>query len=167
MSCATDLFVGMDVVLGPNFSLRVGVSSLKEVGLSSGFSRCFLLVCYGTGRTLCAGARSFVLNALIIARCWALRGTFNKLAGRSLTVFSSSPVAVVLVIATAPQVIPSCIRSPYGKRSGRLASDRLAQYCSLRPSCETELVPITVTSFWDRSRRIHDTPRTEQGSQGS
>ena len=26
MSCATDLVVGMDVALGPSFSLRVGVS---------------------------------------------------------------------------------------------------------------------------------------------
>jgi hypothetical protein len=31
-------------------------------------------------------------------------------------VFSASPVAVVLVLATAPQHIPSCIHWPYGQR---------------------------------------------------
>jgi hypothetical protein len=43
----------------------------------------------------------------------ASRGKADELRYRSLMVFSSSPVAVVLFLATAPQVIPSCIRSPY------------------------------------------------------
>ena len=36
----------------------VGVSSLKEVSLSRGFSRFFFLVCLRTERTLCAEARA-------------------------------------------------------------------------------------------------------------
>jgi len=62
---------------------------------------------------------------------------------------------------------PFVVPLPFGKRSGRLGTGDLARNYSLRPSCETKLVPIRLTSFWDRSRRIHDTPRTEQGPQGS
>jgi hypothetical protein len=143
------------------------VSSLKEVGLSSGFSRFFLLhlpwlgtyPLRGSPRLLCEGR----LQDTRVTLPWQI----DKLAVRSLKVCSPGPVAVVLVCATAPQVIPSCIRSPYGKRSGRLVTGRLTRYCFLRPSCEAELVPIRVTSLGDRPERIHDTPRTEQGPQGS
>ena len=56
---------------------------------------------------------------------------------------------------------------PFGKRSGRPKAGDLARNNSLRPSCETKLVLIRPTSPWDRSRRIRDTPRTEQGPQRS
>ena len=75
------------------------------------------------------------------------QGESAEIRRRSLMVSSASPVAVGLVLATAPQHIPSCIRWPYGQRSGSSISDRLARYCSLRPSCEAKLVPITVTSL--------------------
>ena len=58
---------------------------------------------------------------------------------------------------------PFVVPLPFGKRSGCLGTGNLARNHSLRPSCETKLVPIRLTSLWDRSRRIHDTPRTEQG----
>lgn len=56
---------------GPRESDSRHTASLKEAELSSGFPRFFLLVCPGTGRTLCAEASSFVfLNFVVIARCW-------------------------------------------------------------------------------------------------
>ena len=148
--------------------IHLGVSSLKEVGLSSGFSRFFSSsFALGSGRTLCAEAIGLFFERLHHDTRVVLPRKVDELAGRAFKVCSSGPVAVVLVFATAPQVIPSCIHFPYGKRSGRLVSGNLARYCSVRPSCATKLIPIRVTSYWDRSRRIHDTPRTEQGPQGS
>ena len=45
---------------------------------------------------------------------------------------------------------PFVVPLPFGKRSGCLGTGNLARNHSLRPSCETKLVPIRPTSFPDR-----------------
>jgi hypothetical protein len=144
-----------------------GGASLKEIVLSSRFSRFFLLG-LPRPRTYLLRRSPWLLFERLRhdSRAVRLRQS-DELVGGSFKVYSSGPVAVVLVFATAPQFIPSCIRLPYGKRSGRLVSGCLTPYCSVRPSCETQLVPIRPTSPWDRSRGIYAPPRTEQGPQGS
>jgi hypothetical protein len=86
----------------------VGVSSLKEVDLSSGFSCFFRLISPLSGRTFCAEADGFFFERLRHdALGTGVSGRFKQLVGRLLKVCSSGPVAVVLFLATAPQVIPS------------------------------------------------------------
>ena len=60
----------------PKASTRTyfGVASLKEVGLSSGFSRFFFFVCPGSGRTLYAEALGFSLNVFFRTRGSSFRG---------------------------------------------------------------------------------------------
>ena len=62
-----------------------------------------------------------------------------------------------------PFVYPLALRQAL-RLPGQRPPDTILIYAT---SCETELVPIRVTSHWDRSRGIYATPRTEQGPQGS
>jgi len=85
--------------------------------LSSGFPVGSFLLCPGKGHTLHAEAPGLRFECLHRGALWQpFRGKAEGFRRRSLMVFSASPVAVVLVLATAPQHIPSCIHWPYGQR---------------------------------------------------
>ena len=49
-----------------------GVASLKEIVLSSRFSRFFFSVCRGPGRTFYAEAVGFFLNVFVMTRAWSV-----------------------------------------------------------------------------------------------
>src|ERR1700722_5425944 len=150
---------------------RFGVSSLKEVNLSRGFSRffrCFFAVFVLLGTYFLRRSRRLHFVSL---RRDALGRAFQDPSRNSSVDCSRSCHRVrsqsFFTLRLHPKSSLRGSRLPYGKRSSGLESGHLTQYCSLRPSCEAKLVPIRVTSHCDCSRGIYDTPRTEQGPQGS
>jgi hypothetical protein len=119
-------------------------------------------------RTFYGEAKGFFFSSVFVVMRWGQPFQNGRTTRRSIAHgLLSGPVAVVLFLATAPQFIPSWHSFALRQALRPPGISRLTRYCSLRPSCETKLVPIRVTSHWDRSRGIHETPRTEQGPQGS
>ena len=55
-----------------------GVASLKEIMLSSRFSRFFFSVCRGPGRTFYAEAIGFFLNAFVLTRAKSFRARSDR-----------------------------------------------------------------------------------------
>jgi hypothetical protein len=146
----------------------VGVSSLKEIWLSIGTPGNFSPDLPGRSRTFPAEALElrflwFEDRQFALVQWATILEILGPIAHGLLNEFGRRRSFHGDCTSSHPFVVPL----PFGKRSGRLGTGDLARNYSFRPSCETKLVPIRPTSSWDRSRRIHDTPRTEQGPQGS
>jgi hypothetical protein len=145
---------------------RVGVSSLKEVGLSRGFSRFFCRVGPGWGRTLCAEAPGFFANVLVRTRGSSCRVRLTSAPVQQHGLFIGSGRSRSCprdCTPIHPFVQPPALRQVFGRPGTRPPGT--VWFCAT--ILRSQARPNQSDVPRDRSRGIHETPRTERGAQGS
>ena len=145
-------------------------SSLKETLVSIGDSRGFFGDVVRTfAYILRQSRRASFFASTTISFCGILSAQSQRSSGRLLTVFSTSSVAGVLFMATAPQAIPSWIRSPSasGQVAGGSATSHGIIFCDhpAQPSSsQSERRPSAITADESTAYNGLSKARRDRGS---